>query len=91
LSTGPLVDLVNDILVEHDEEICATLIRLRSLAQPRYPVLLDAEGDIFVDLDADGISDADWRDDLVWDCPHYADFDDPAGGLDGVDGGVVDD
>ena len=64
---------------------------LKARAGPGNGYFIDREGDVFVDTDADGDSaasyEADWYNELFWDCPLYT-FDD--GNPDLANGGVVD-
>ena len=81
MSTAPLFDGINTLIVGGvDPRTCAVFARLHTVLdpagagpQPGDVLYVDAEGDVFLD-DGDGIREADWRDDLWYDCPGYVDW-----------------
>ncbi len=77
-STGPLIDLINGIVIEFvDPTLCEALKALRTVLPANPLVLIDREGDVFIDSDLDGISEGDWQDDMFWDCEAYVDYPNP--------------
>lgn len=74
-STGPIIDLLNELVFEPLDgiAICPALKALAPVvnAIPGGLALIDAEGDLFLDLGANGISEADAENDMFWDCPVY--------------------
>jgi hypothetical protein len=63
-----------------DAIVCELLKPLHPFTTTAGPVYVDAEGDLFVDGyplvpgNAPGIHEAEWRDELFWDCLPYADW-----------------
>ena len=78
-STDPTFDLI-------DALTCPALFAHHGWG-PGGMYYIDAEGDVFVGSNGNGIFEADWQNDLVWDCPLYT-FDD--GNPDQAVGGVID-
>ena len=79
-STQPLFWVVDAAVREADARLCPAFAKAHGVLDPSGAgpapgdlVYVDAEGDVFVD-DGDGISEADWSDDLWWDCPGYTDW-----------------
>ena len=79
ISTGPIFDAI-------DALTCPVLASNKGTG-PGGLYHIDSEGDVFVDSNLNGISESDWQNDLVWDCPLYT-FD--PGNPDQANGGVID-
>lgn len=89
-STGPVVRLLEQLEITYvDPTLCAVLKQLHAVTPaPVGPLYIDTEGDVFLDLNLNGITESDWQNDLFWDCPLYTAY--PLPGADGAAGGVVD-
>jgi hypothetical protein len=74
-STGPIIDLLNELIFEPLDAllICPALKAARPVVNAIAPglVFIDAEGDLFIDLNGNGIFEADAENDIFWDCPFY--------------------
>ena len=80
ISTGPVIDLLNDLVFEPTDVItCDVLKTIRPTVNSidNEIIYIDREGDLFITDTDQGISEDDYRDDMWWDCVKYVDDGDP--------------